>query len=129
MLSAGKKELPEIKGMGERFSVEKVKGHIEGNKTIVTNLAQIAGGMRRELNHLLKFLNKELAVKAVDEGNRVIFFSKVSSSRINDKINKYVEEYVMCNKCNRPDTKIEKIKGVEYIVCSACGSKHPAGKA
>ena len=35
MLKEGKSKLPEISVSKERFEVPKVKGHIEGNKTII----------------------------------------------------------------------------------------------
>ena len=42
LLAKAQQELPE-KGFGsERFALEKVKGHIEGNKTVIINLKKIA---------------------------------------------------------------------------------------
>ena len=45
---------------GERFEIPKVEGHFEGKKTIVTNFGQIVSYLRRNQEHLSKFLSKEL---------------------------------------------------------------------
>jgi translation initiation factor 2 beta subunit (eIF-2beta)/eIF-5 len=37
MLERGKKALPEVATATERFTVPKVAGHLEGNKTVISN--------------------------------------------------------------------------------------------
>ena len=61
MLEKARKELPESVLKTERFEIPKVKGHIQGNRTIISNFNQIAKTLRREPEHLLKFVLKELA--------------------------------------------------------------------
>ena len=41
-----------------RFEVLKVKGHHEGTKTIITNFGQVVTCLRRNADHVMKFLNK-----------------------------------------------------------------------
>jgi len=125
LLNKAEEELPE-RGLGtERFVVEKIKGHLEGNKTILINLKKIAKDIGREENHLLKYLLRELATPGKWDGERVIFGTKVAASAINKKIKKYVSEFVYCSECSKPDTKLIEEKGVTYLRCLACGSKKP----
>ena len=56
LLDKALEELPKRFSEHERFTIEKVKGHLEGNKTIVINLKQIAKHINREDKHLLKYL-------------------------------------------------------------------------
>lgn len=108
----------------ERFEIPKIEGHLEGNKTILTNLQQIASHIRRNINHLLKYLLRELATSGAIKGNRVIFQTKVSSIKINEKIKDYVGEFVICKECGKPDTELTKQEKFMFVHCLACGAKH-----
>ncbi len=126
LLDRGYGSLPESTLVkSERFEMPKVKGHIEGNKTVISNFFQIASAFRRPLEHLLKFVLKELATPGEVRGNMLILGSKIPASRINEKIEKYAMEYVLCKECGKPDTKI--VKEDEYLFkrCQACGAKQP----
>jgi len=107
----------------ERFEIPKAEGHIEGVKTIVTNFRQICSYIRREPEHLLKFLQRELATPGVVRGDRLILTRKISSSIINEKIALYVQNYVICRECKKPDTEIRKEGEFYFIHCLACGAK------
>jgi translation initiation factor 2 subunit 2 len=108
----------------ERFEVPVVKGMIEGNKTIITNFLQICAYLRRDCSHFLKFILRELATPGVVEGERLVMQRKVPSSRINEKIKQYVDEFVVCKECSKPDTELIKQGDFMFIHCLACGAKH-----
>ena len=108
----------------ERFEIPKIQGHLEGTKTILTNLQQISTYLRRDINHLLKFLLKELATSGAIKQSRVILQRKISSAKINEKIEAYVKEFVACKECKKPDTELIKDKGFTFVHCLACGAKH-----
>ena len=129
LLKKAVEELPEQTERGERFTIEKVKGHLEGNKTILVNLKSIAKTLGRDPTHLLKYLLRELATPGKYAGTRAIFGSKVAASTINKKIKKYVSEFVYCSECNKPDTELSEEKGgIIYLKCLACGVKKPVKK-
>ena len=125
LLKKAEEELPERTEGSERFKVEKIKGHIEGNKTVLVNLKAIAKMLGREENHLLKYLLRELATPGRYVRNRAILGSKTAASIINKKIKKYVSEFVYCSECGKPDTELSEDKGITYLKCLACGSKKP----
>ncbi|MCX8194158.1 MAG: translation initiation factor IF-2 subunit beta [Candidatus Pacearchaeota archaeon] len=108
----------------ERFEVPKVEGMMEGSKTIVTNFSQICSVLRRNAEHLSKFLSRELATQASIEGDRLVLNRKLTSSKINEKIKAYVDEFVICPECKKPDTELIKEKGFIFLHCLACGAKH-----
>ena len=113
-----------VSGSGERFEIPPIEGHFAGKKTILTNFFQIASHVRRDPEHFLKHLLKELAVKGFTEGDRVVINAKVPSKKINPKIEKYVEEFVICKECKKPDTELEKSGKTTILHCLACGAKH-----
>ena len=124
LLKKAQEELPETIAGGERFQLEKIKGHLEGNKTILSNLKKIAKDFNREPEHLLKYLLRELATPGKFVGDRVILGTKIPASLINKKIKQYASEFVLCHECGKPDTKIITKKEIKYIKCQACGAEH-----
>ena len=110
--------------VSERFEIPQVESFVEGSKTVVSNLQQTVSFLRRDLDHFIKFLSKELATQILIKGDKAIFNRKLSSSQINDKIKSYVEEFVLCPQCGKPDTELLKEKSFLFLHCLACGAKH-----
>ena len=125
MLKLAKEKLPKVQSKSERFEVPKVKGHVEGNKTIIVNLFNIANLLARKPEHILKFLQRELATAGHFEDKRLIFMRKLSSAMINEKLKKYVDTFVLCTECHKPDTKLFEEDGRTLKKCMACGHKSP----
>ena len=107
-----------------RFEIPKIEGHFEGRKTILTNFYQIASHLRRKPEHFQKFMLKELAASGQKEGDRLVLNIKVPSSKINQKIEEYVNEFVLCRECKKPDTELVRKDRINFIHCLACGAKH-----
>ena len=126
MLARARTQLPETILNRERFEVQKVKGLVQGNKTILSNLGQIADQLRRPVEHIMKYLTKELAAKGEVKQSYAIFNAKVPSAKINEKILEYVDAFVMCKQCARPDTTMTKSGPSWLISCQACGAKYTA---
>ena len=125
MLEDARKRLPEAVFLKERFEIPKVLGHMQGNRTIITNFLQIASTLRREADHLLKYVLKELATPGeIKKSGSLILGTKVPASRINEKIRQYANEFVLCFECGKPDTKLEKEGDLTYMKCTACGAKN-----
>jgi len=124
MLERGKKNLPEVAAATERFNVPKVAGHLEGNKTVISNFFQIASIFNRSPEHLLKYVNRELAAKGELKRPLLVFNTKLPSFKINEKIQQYVDEFVICKECGKPDTKLYKEGIVTFMKCQACGARH-----
>ncbi|MBI2576511.1 translation initiation factor IF-2 subunit beta [Candidatus Woesearchaeota archaeon] len=126
MLKQARETLPKSAFEKQRFEVPKVVGHIQGNRTVVSNFLQIADALRREPALLLKFILKELATPGeLKRSGSVIVGTKVPASRINEKIRQFAVEFVLCPECGKPDTKIEEEGQVVFLKCQACGARHP----
>lgn len=110
---------------GERFEIPKVKGQVQGKNTIITNITEIANHIRRPVEHLAKFLLKELASSGKMDQGRLILNTRLNSSRVNEKIELYVREFVLCHECKKPDTEVISEKGIKFKHCLACGAKYP----
>jgi len=126
LLKRARERLPESVFEKERFEIPRVRGHLEGNKTIVSNFQQIAQVLRRPVDHFLKYVLKELATPGeISRSGLLVLGAKIPASRINDKIRQYANEFVLCSDCGKPDTELKKEGDFTFLRCSACGSKTP----
>jgi translation initiation factor 2 subunit 2 len=125
LLENAYKNVKSVAAHSERFEIPKVKGMVSGKNTIITNICAIANHIRRPLEHLAKFLQKELATPGRIENDRLVLNAKLNSNRVNEKVELYVKEFVLCQECKKPDTEIISEKGVKFKHCLACGAKYP----
>jgi translation initiation factor 2 subunit 2 len=125
MLDHAYQKIKVVGGKSERFEVPKATGQVAGASTIITNLGVIATYIRRPLEHLAKYLQKELAIPGTIDGERLSLKGRLNSSRVNEKITSYVQEFVLCPECKKPDTEIISEKGIKFKHCLACGAKTP----
>jgi len=117
--------LPEHLGTPVRFEMPVAETFVEGNTTIIKNFGELADKLRREPDHMLKFLFKELAAPGIRDGGRVVMQRVLKQSVINKKIEDYAKEFVLCHECGKPDTNISELEGVKIIKCEACGGWWP----
>lgn len=124
LLDEAYQKVKPVVSSSERFEIPQVQGMIEGIRTVVTNFKQICDYLRRDCSHLMKFLQRELAAPAKLDGDRLILTKKVASSKINEKIKEYTDEFVICRECSKPDTELVKQGEFMFVQCLACGAKH-----
>jgi len=125
LLDSAYKDVKQIDVSGERFEIPKIEGHFQGKRTILSNFFQIATHLRRKPEHFQKFILKELAAHGQKDGDRLILNIKVPSTKLNSKVEQYVNEFVLCKECKKPDTQIMKEGRLTFLHCLACGAKHP----
>lgn len=124
LLTTAREELPEHVFEKERFEIPKVRGHIQGSRTVVSNFLQIANELHREPEHILKFVLRDLATPGeIKKSGSVIFGSKVPASRINDSIRRYATAYVFCPDTGKPDTVLEKEGNLTYLRSLVTGTR------
>lgn len=125
LLKEAYKKVKVISGNSERFEIPKVEGKVAGKNTIITNISAISSYLRRPLIQLAKFLQKELATSGKIERDRLILNTRLSSTKVNEKIQLYSKQFVICPVCSKPDTEILSEKGIKSKHCLACGAKSP----
>jgi translation initiation factor 2 subunit 2 len=125
LLERAKKKLPHTLESHDRFQVPEPDVMIEGKTTVIRNFGDIVDALRREPDHLLGYLLRELGTAGTLEGRRAVFKGKVATAQAADRITSYVDEYVLCSECNRPDTKIVKDGRILILVCETCGAHRP----
>jgi translation initiation factor 2 subunit 2 len=111
----------------DRFKVPKVDVFYEGNTTVLRNFDKIIDVLNRDANHFLKFLLGSVGTAGEISSGRVIFQGKIPVKTIQDRLDEYVQTYVICQECHRPDTHLVKKDRTLLIRCDACGAFRPIG--
>ena len=124
LLNEAYSKVKKVESKSDRFEIPKAGGHFEGKKTIITNFLAIASALRRAPEHFQKFMLRELAASGQIEGERLVLNMKVPSAKINQKVEEYAKEFVICRECGKPDTELRREDRVTTMHCLACGAKH-----
>jgi translation initiation factor 2 subunit 2 len=123
MLDDAYSKLPQEASKHERFEVPRPFCTTFGARTIFQNFKEASGTLNRDPVHVLRFLSKELATAGIVDGNRAIFQGKFGTDTFGRLLKRYVDEFITCPVCKRPDTKIVKEKRLSFLVCEACGAR------
>lgn len=127
LLNKAYNEVEEDRG-SDRFEIPDINSKYEGNKTIIVNFDKIISYLRRDSKHLEKFLEKKLAAKGNIKGKRLFLYKKIPKREVEKKFKDYINKYVICKSCGKPDTEIKTEGKSQYIHCLACGAKQPIAK-
>jgi translation initiation factor 2 subunit 2 len=123
MLKRARSQLPPEILEHKRFDIPRPRCSVIGMRTIFRNYKEICDALNRDPHHLLKFLSREMATAGTVDRSRVVFQGKFRYDTFERLIKRYVDEFVTCPVCKRPDTKIIKEKRLYFLICEACGAK------
>lgn len=105
--------------------VAKVEGKGNGIKTVIVNMIDIARSLNREPIYPTKYFGIELGAQThIDNTNeRYIVNGSHDDAKLQDILDGYIKKFVLCQKCENPETKLTvRSKGIIQI-CQACGYK------
>jgi len=128
MLKRARKEMPQEGDSSERFKIPEAEITYSGKFTIIKNFSQICDILRRDPQHVAKFLFKELAIPGKIEENKLILQKNFDKGKIDEKIREYCKEYIFCKECGKGDTSLKKMNNIFYLKCEACGAERSVKK-
>ena len=117
LLERGCAQIPEITEKRERLELPRLFVTTVGMRTIISNFKDIAKALDRDPQHIL------MATAATFHESRAIFQGKFRVDSFERLLQRYMESFVICPVCKRPDTKIVKEKRLTFLVCNACGAR------
>lgn len=129
MLERAYSQLPEDKGSADRFAVPRADVRQVGRRSVIINFGEIAATLRREPDHLMKFILNETATRGTLDGGRAMLQGKFNAETIRNIVDIYTNRYVICPVCGRPDTHMVKDRRLNFLQCDACGARSSIGKA
>lgn len=105
----------------------KTEGKGNGIKTIIVNIVDVANALHRKPGDITKFFGCELGAQSkYDESTQKAKVNGLhSTATLEEYLEIYIEKFVLCPKCNLPETelKIKSGKDVIYHKCDCCGGK------
>ncbi|MDC0526601.1 translation initiation factor IF-2 subunit beta [Euryarchaeota archaeon] len=126
LLERAREGLEDVMQNAERFSPPIPDIMHEGSKkTIIRNFSEIVDSLRRDETHLYKFLLQELGTAGSVNNRRLVLQGRVPEKKIKERIKTYIETFVVCQECNRPDTSFLRVGRTLNLHCEACGAKKP----
>jgi translation initiation factor 2 subunit 2 len=125
LLDRARSQVPDdaFKKSGERFQVPDVQLIVQGNRSIWQNFQEIINIVNRPGKEVLKFVSGQLGTAGNIEGSNALFNGKFTTEQVEEVLNRYIESYVICPVCTRPDTEIKKEGQAYYLSCTACGAR------
>ena len=125
LLDRAKNCLPETIVSHERFSLPELEVLQEGKITVIRNFIDITDKLRRDPQHVLQYLLRELGTPGNIEGRRSVLKAKLSTAQISDRVQEYTDTFVICSECGLPDTHMLKEGRTLLLECEACGARRP----
>ncbi len=125
LLNRAREDIPDDLTSGERFQVPEVDIFYEGKSTVVKNFGDILDRLNRSSDHALPRLLRELGTAGDLEDGRLTLQGRMNAGKINDRIESYVEAFVICSECGRPDTHLDREGRTVIVKCDACGGHRP----
>ena len=116
-------QMPEVSLKRERLELPRLYIRTVGMRTIISNFKEVADILNRNPQHILKFLTREMATAATFHESRAVFQGRFKHDSFERLLQRYMESFVICPVCKRPDTKITKEKRLSFLICNACGAK------
>jgi translation initiation factor 2 subunit 2 len=116
-------QMPEVSLKRERLELPRLYIRTVGMRTIISNFKEVADVLNRNPQHILKFLTREMATAATFHESRAVFQGRFKHDSFERLLTRYMESFVICPVCKRPDTKITKEKRLSFLICNACGAK------
>ncbi|MFH1424978.1 MAG: translation initiation factor IF-2 subunit beta [archaeon] len=124
LLKRARENLPEQTAEDNRFEAPTFQSFNQGSQTIIKNFTEVAGTLERDVAHLMKFILGESGAAGDLDGHRLILKGRKTQDFLNQKLEVYINRFLICDQCGKPDTELRKEEGVLRIKCKACGAKY-----
>ncbi|HOW29065.1 MAG TPA: translation initiation factor IF-2 subunit beta [archaeon] len=112
-----------------RFELPKAQSIIQGKQTIWKNFVKVAKDLNRDPDLLYKFVMKEISTSSTIVNDQSLVLNGVfDNHKINIILDKFINIFVLCSACKKPDTSISTHNNVKILKCTACGAVTPLPK-
>lgn len=104
---------------------QKIEGKGNGIKTVVTNCSAIALALHRPPAYVAKHFGFEMGAQVnMDHGkDRYIVNGAHDAKCLQDKLDIFIKNWVLCVKCTNPETKLSVVSNKITSYCKACGEQ------
>ena len=104
-----------------RYKMPSLTAQNQSNKTVITNLSEVAKAISRPEEDLMKMFGYRRQAKSSFKKGTAFLGGKHLLSDLKEDLRWYIKTYVLCRVCSNPETIIIVSKsGKIKLVCQAC---------
>ena len=108
-----------------RYKMEEVILINQGVTMVFVNIDSISKSLDRDPKMLAKFVRKHFGAKTDYKKNTAVIMKRdLIKSDLQDAVNKFIDSFVLCPKCNNPETTFSEDKTRIKLQCKACNNLH-----
>ncbi|KAK9723748.1 hypothetical protein RND81_05G022800 [Saponaria officinalis] len=122
LLSSMHKDSPEPAGDRQRTVIRPPQVLSDAiAQTVFVNFMDLC---KTPLEHVKAYMLKEMnTVGSLDGEDRLVVKGRFAPSNFDDLLQRYIDEYVLCNCCRSPDTILAKESRFPLLQCEMCGEE------
>jgi len=101
----------------------KVEGKGNGIKTVIANMVDVARALSRPPTYVTKYFGCELGAQTQFDikAERYIVNGCHDQRKLQDMLDGFIKKFVLCEKCENPETVLKVKKNMIGASCKACG--------
>lgn len=99
-----------------RYKMHKPVIKEQKNNKIFENIAVISKELNRDIKILIKYIKIKIGANIIYKNNIVTLPKNITDEQILEAIYQYIDEYILCPKCQLPETVIEQ----DNMQCKCC---------
>jgi len=101
----------------------KVEGKGNGIKTVLVNMVDVARALARPPTYVTKYFGCELGAQTQYDikNERYIVNGNHDAAKLQDMLDGFIKKFVLCEKCDNPETVMKVKKNMIGASCKACG--------
>jgi len=123
MLEEALKKLPEVVISSDRYALPEIEVRYEKNKTYILNIKEILFKIKRDEKDFKGDFSRIIGIPVKFEKNYMVINGVINKEVLKKKLEEYVKNFVICEVCGKPETRIVIENGIKYLKCDACGYK------
>lgn len=99
----------------------KVEGSGNGIKTVITNMTAVAKALGRPPSYPTKYFGCELGAQVSMTADQFVVNGSHDAEKLLNLLYGFIRKFVLCSKCNNPETSLTIVNGGIRQKCIACG--------
>ncbi|BFU19214.1 eukaryotic translation initiation factor eif-5, putative [Entamoeba histolytica HM-1:IMSS-B] len=101
--------------------IHKIEGKGNGIKTVIVNCEDIANALDRPASYLCRYFGISLAAATNTDSGKYIINGKHEYKDLMNVLDKFIDKFVLCKKCENPETVMIVKNKTLTLHCKACG--------
>ena len=101
--------------------IHKIEGKGNGIKTVIVNCEDIANALSRPPTYIIQYFGISLAAASNSSNNKYLVNGKHEYKELMNVLDKFIDKFVLCSKCENPETVMHVKNKQLTLHCKACG--------